>query len=144
MDTPRFSVAMPVCQCPRCGWPVEDRTEPGEIINLPALIKVNTIRRLAEHVAAKRRDVRADEIMNPAIREFRAAHARHEVMWMARELRNADGSHRFSFPLIARPFGMDHSSVQHGVKQHKRRLRLQTMAEVAADNASSARIHGAS
>lgn len=53
---------------------------------------------------------------------------RHEAMWLIRQLRYPDGSHRYSLPQIAAFFGMDHTSVLHGVRRHEARIGLEVAA----------------
>lgn len=128
-------------QCPNCGWrPPEVAYQPRA---LPVIVRSRTIRMIAEEVAARRRDVLADEIMNVRSSSYRIAHARHEVMWRARQLLEADGSHRFSFPQIGAAFlgGMDHTSVLHGCRQHEKVIRAHIVERVAAENAESAILH---
>lgn len=48
---------------------------------------------------------------------------RHEAFWLARQQLRADGSHRFSLPMIGRYFGgRDHTTVLYGIKRHRDRL----------------------
>lgn len=143
-----FSVSTPIHQCPKCGWPVEQFAEPVEIINLPVIVRHGVIRALAEHVARRRGNVTAAEIMEGR-GPHRIAHARHEVIWMARELKNSDGSYRFTLHMIGAAFmkdegrgGLDHTSVLNGWRRHGKVVRDEALAKVAADNAASARVHG--
>lgn len=56
-------------------------------------------------------------------RKQRIAHARHDFMWRARQIKNPDGSHRYTLPMIGRFLGgMDHTSIIHGVRAHARRM----------------------
>jgi chromosomal replication initiation ATPase DnaA len=52
------------------------------------------------------------------------AHPRQDFMWRARQMKRADGTHRFSSPRIAAFLGLsDHTTVLHGVKAHAKRAR---------------------
>lgn len=109
---------------------------------LPVLWRPS-IKSMARDVARRRGNVTVEEIFSTA-REFRIAHARQEVFWEGRR-------RGMSWSMIGRHFPsckpgvphMDHTSIIHGDRQHRRRLREAVMAHVAAENAEAARIHGA-
>lgn len=55
-------------------------------------------------------------------RVHKIIHARHEVMWTARQVKLADGRPRYSFPMIGRLMKRDHSTIVNGVTRHAQRL----------------------
>jgi hypothetical protein len=63
------------------------------------------------------------------IRTRPLSRARWEYFTIAREVRRADGSRRYSLPMIGaslvrfgRPLPMDHTSVMHGLREYKKLL----------------------
>lgn len=48
--------------------------------------------------------------------------ARQEFMWRARQVKWADGTHRYSLPMIGKFLGVDHTTVLHGVRAHEKRI----------------------
>jgi chromosomal replication initiation ATPase DnaA len=55
-------------------------------------------------------------------RSRRVTHPRHAFMWHARQVKWPDGENRYSLPMIGAFLGMDHTSVLHGERAHKKRL----------------------
>lgn len=65
-------------------------------------------------------------------RTHRIAHPRQEFMWRCRQVKNPDGSWRYSLPQIGLFLGgMDHTSVLHGVRQHAKRMAAPKQARAA-------------
>lgn len=96
------------------GFPVAYATRPPEPRPL-------TLRAIAEEVAFDRFISVADLIGKS--RKDRHARPRHEFMWRARQVRQEDGSHRYSLMQIAQFLGMtDHTSIMHGVREHEKRM----------------------
>lgn len=63
------------------------------------------------------REVMGDRRILPYVR------ARQDFMWRCRQVRNADGTQRFSTPQIGLFLGgMDHTTVLHGERAHAKRL----------------------
>lgn len=48
--------------------------------------------------------------------------ARQDFMWRCRQMKNPDGSYRYSLPQIGRFLGMDHTTVLHGANAHAKRM----------------------
>jgi chromosomal replication initiation ATPase DnaA len=71
-------------------------------------------------------DVASLHEMNPRtllapLRHRRVAWARQEAMARIRALRTDEGKHVFSLPAIGRMFGMDHTTVLHGLRAIEKR-----------------------
>lgn len=76
-------------------------------------------------------------------RKRAVAHPRQEFMWRARQFRRPDGSYRYSLHQLGRFLGgRDHSTIHYGAEAHEARMREATIAEVRADNARMAALHG--
>lgn len=95
-----------------------ERVSAGPAIPEPGPRK--TMRTIAEEVAAKHL-ISVDELRGDCRHKY-AAHPRHEAMWAMRQVRCADGSHRYSLPLIGRFFGRDHTTVLAACRAHERRM----------------------
>lgn len=62
-------------------------------------------------------------------RKFREVSvARQEAIWACRQVRRADGSHRYSLPFLGHLLNRDHSSVLWGERQHAARLEAEKVA----------------
>ncbi len=73
-------------------------------------------------MVAERHGLSVDDLKSHS-RAKKYAWPRQEVMWMARQLRWADGRFRYSYPYIARRLGLrDHTTVIYGERQHAKRL----------------------
>lgn len=70
--------------------------------------------------AAARHGVTVAQIMGPR-RDRYIAHARHEAMWGAYELRLADGSRKFGRPRIGLYFHRDRQTVWAAIRAHEKR-----------------------
>lgn len=114
---------------------------------LPAVIVVPSIASIVAEVAAARRLRPADLYEDTAARPI--AHARHEVMWRAYQVRRPDGSRRYSTTQIGRHFDgkggrtrpFDHTTVIAGIRGHARRRRAALIGRIRDENALSALIH---
>lgn len=94
----------------------------------PVRYRPRTMRAIAERVAAKY-DLSLDELRGDGRHKY-VSRPRQEAMWEMRQVRCADGSQRFSLPMIGQFFGdRDHTTVLHAVRAHERR---QLKALVAA------------
>lgn len=56
---------------------------------------------------------------------------RQDFMWRCRQVKWADGSHRYSYPMIGGFLDMDHTTIIHGVRAHAARLAALTEAVAA-------------
>ena len=57
-------------------------------------------------------------------RKTEAVIARHEAMYLMRQMTWEDGTPRYSLPQIGKFFGVDHSTVMNGIRRHKERNNL--------------------
>lgn len=55
-------------------------------------------------------------------KHFRFSHARQEAYWLARQIKNSKGTSRYSLPAIGKFFRRDHSTVNHGIAAHEKRM----------------------
>jgi chromosomal replication initiator protein len=54
--------------------------------------------------------------------------ARQEAIWTCRQVRRADGSHRFTLPFLGHLLNRDHTTVLWGERQHAARLEAEKVA----------------
>lgn len=95
----------------------------GEVIK-PSGVSMKTI---TETVAARYR-IKVSDLKGPA-RYRHVARPRQEAMWLMRQVRWADGTPRYSFPMIGAFLGgRDHTTIIHGVRAHEARLVAQRVA----------------
>lgn len=93
---------------------------------------------IAAEVAERRGNVTAAEILGPS-RAYRVAHARHEVVWLARELGYTLHMIGRRFPRPENPSGyVDHTTVLAAERAHLRRRREETMVVVVRGNDEAA------
>lgn len=69
---------------------------------------------------AEERGVRPDDILGRCRKRVNV-HARQEVMWRARQVRWANGSHRYPYLMLERLLHRDHSTIVYGVAAHETR-----------------------
>ena len=95
----------------------------GEVKVRPTFLLRTEIKKM---VAAKHGLTVADlELPNdaPGARRRRLAYARQEAMWEMRQVKFQNGEHRNSLPQIGQSLGgRDHSTADHGIRAHQRRL----------------------
>lgn len=95
----------------------------GEVIK-PSSVSMKSI---TEAVAA-RHQIKVSDLKGPA-RSRHIARPRQEAMWLMRQVQWADGTPRYSLPMIGAFLGdRDHSTVIHGVRAHEARLVAQRVA----------------
>lgn len=59
----------------------------------------------------------------PGSRIAKIAEARHEAMWLLRQVKRSNGEHKLSYPQIGAAFGgRDHTTAMHAVRAHQARL----------------------
>ena len=67
----------------------------------------------------------------------RVCFAKHEAMWTIRQVKSYDGTARYSYPQIARFFGLkDHTSAINGCRRHEARLIAAAASRQAWDRLS--------
>jgi chromosomal replication initiation ATPase DnaA len=88
-------------------------------IQLPAPDHAQSMASIAAIIAAKY-ELTVQELRGPGRFKY-AAHPRQEAMWTMRQVKLADGSHRFSTTQIGRYFNRDHSTVVHGCSAYAAR-----------------------
>jgi chromosomal replication initiator protein len=94
---------------------------PVSIWRHETLAPANTMREIAVAVAASHGCSVAELRGQSRIRII--ARPRQEAMWLCRQVRLADGKHRYSLPLIGHFFGgRDHTTVLHAVRVHQARM----------------------
>lgn len=129
----------------------EDLAIPNDVDprRLPVVVRRPMLMEIAKAVAA--------DYMIPLhdlLGECRApvfSHPRQDFCWRARQVRNADGSHRYSLCQIGGFFavhrasnrGLDHTTVLHGIRRQEGRHRERLMAHIREMNRRSALVHGA-
>jgi len=80
------------------------------------MISTRIIREVAEAHGLTPSDIIGRERTRPYSR------ARHEAMWRLYQVRLVDGRRRYSFPMLGRIFGRDHTVCLHGVRRHEARM----------------------
>jgi chromosomal replication initiation ATPase DnaA len=99
-------------------WLRQSCAEKGIPISKPET--ANTMAAITAIVAA-RHGLTVEELREPGRSRY-VAYPRQEAMWMMRQVKTANGEHRFSLPQIGRYLGgRDHTTVLHGVKAHEAR-----------------------
>lgn len=93
------------------GWSV-----PAPVVPRPT----STMRSILEDVCAKHR-LSVREVTGES-RYIHLVRARQNFMWLCRQVKNSDGSCRYSLPQIGNFLGMDHTTILHGVRAHEKRL----------------------
>lgn len=102
-----------------------------------ARLTIDSLRNIADRIRGQQTDERMSAIawgvankygmtledLKAPTRTFEVSHPRQEAMYLMRLIRREDGEPRYSFPQIAKFFGMkDHTTVLHGVRSHRRRV----------------------
>lgn len=135
--------------CVQC--PFHKGDEPTQasstVVYLPPAVIRRTIGDIVLEVANRRR-VAVWEIESE-LRTARVTQARQEVYWLAYQVRTPTGERRYSLTMIGRYFNgkggrvqpIDHTSVLHGVRKHRDRLREALIATIRAANELSALEH---
>jgi hypothetical protein len=54
-------------------------------------------------------------------RSHKIAHARQHAMWRLRSMTDAAGEPLYGFLTLGRAFGLDHTTILHGIRQHRKR-----------------------
>jgi len=81
---------------------------------------VSSLRQIFHDTAADHRLTVAQ--MEADTRAHAISHPRQDFMWRARQVKWADGTPRYSLPMIGKFLGVDHSTVIHGVRAHEKRM----------------------
>jgi chromosomal replication initiation ATPase DnaA len=69
-----------------------------------------------------------DDLTGPSRLRY-VCYARHEAMWLIRQVKASDGKPRFSMPFIGSLLGgRDHTTVLHGIREHAKRLAAEKVA----------------
>lgn len=80
-----------------------------------------SMREIAAEVA-QAHGLKVDDLTGPS-RRWAVARPRQEAFWRCRQVRRADGQHRYSMPMIAAYFGRrDHTTILHGIRAHAARM----------------------
>lgn len=145
MLDPRDRPYSPCAQLYGRPWSVDNPRS----IRLPAVYKAPQLDSIWAEVIAEHGLTRRE--MATTSRRQPIARARQAFMWTAWEVRDAHGARRYSLPQIARFIAMktgsdrpmDHTTVLHGWRRHRGRIREATLQRVAAETAASVAIHGA-